>query len=454
MPKHIHCGMCCSAGTCSSHSAFCRAALNIFAQPCRPRIAGSASHSAASVAQRSRLVPEHAVLLLASAGVRAFQGGTTWTAVTLSKATLDCWLIDAAAAGGEPRARCLWSVDVPLALTRFSGVVRGAALRLARAADALCVLCAAQRNANEQPRGAAGEGAANAAPSWRLALAWFRLPNESAPGVMLANGAPACHLPVHQSLNAACVACEGEPLCTSCCSAPRGTPWACQAIDINAGKHAAPSQLYTLQLHKANSAITGTGALPEPRAYHDLGIDVHEELVHVHAAPAWRLAVRPDLPSLVTTHAPQQQQPQRAQQAAQVPCSVFMVAPALPAGGSAAVGSGCAEGVFATTATSGGSIVHKATATRCMAWNHCSGAQTVLAEVSDASEVVWSAAHGCWQVASAVFGILLLKDSFAVDARLPVAPLLDAAIARYLAGAQAAAACAPGHVLCMRGLNS
>ena len=117
--------------------------------------------------------------------VCAVQRGAMWTAVTLTRSTLDCWLLDAAGGGagggGEPCARCLWSVDVPLALTRFSGVAQGAALRAARVADALCVLCAAQRNANERAQGG-GDGGGEAAPGWRLALAWFRLPDEASAG--------------------------------------------------------------------------------------------------------------------------------------------------------------------------------------------------------------------------------------------------------------------------------
>lgn len=152
--------------------------------------------------------------------------------------------------------------------------------------------------------------------------------------------------------------------------------------------------------------------------------------MHEQAAPAWRLAVRPDLPTLVTT-APTSTQPP------DTPCSAFIIAPAQPGGArdGTAQDTGSA---LAMSGTSRGSIAATATATRCFAWRATAGAggAAVLPEVADAAEVVWSASHGCWQVASAVFGVLLLKDSSAADARLPVAPLLDAAIARHLAGAR------------------
>jgi hypothetical protein len=95
------------------------------------------------------------------------QGSLAWTAVTITRATLDGWRMEAAAGAGA-RLHCRWSLDLPLALARLSGVSTSVALRVERAGDGAVVLCAAKH---------AGRGGT---PDWRLALALVRLPDEHA----------------------------------------------------------------------------------------------------------------------------------------------------------------------------------------------------------------------------------------------------------------------------------
>ena len=135
--------------------------------------------------------------------------------------------------------------------------------------------------------------------------------------------------------------------------------------------------------------------MPEPCFYQELDIPIAESDVDAAASPAWRLTVRPDIAALVAT-------PGTTPAA-----TVFIIAPARAAAAAAA---------------------------RCYAWRHDRGAAEVLPEVSDAATVAWGGAAEGWQLLSPVFGVLALRDSAGGGARLPVAPLLDAAIARRLAG--------------------
>lgn len=68
-----------------------------------------------------------------------------------------------------------------------------------------------------------------------------------------------------------------------------------------------------------------------------------------------------------------------------------------------------------------------------VAWDS-SGSRFVLPDVSDALEIAWHDREAHWQVLSPIFGMLALQGG-SEEQRMAVAPLLDAAISRLLAGA-------------------
>jgi hypothetical protein len=74
-------------------------------------------------------------------------------------------------------------------------------------------------------------------------------------------------------------------------------------------------------------------------------------------------------------------------------------------------------------------------------WSPAQGAKAALPEITDGCALFWSASDESWQLLSPIFGVLLLQEAAASErAVLPVAPLLEAAVARQLAGARAARA--------------
>ena len=59
----------------------------------------------------------------------------------------------------------------------------------------------------------------------------------------------------------------------------------------------------------------------------------------------------------------------------------------------------------------------------------------VLPEVSDALDICWNIEQTCWQVLSPIYGVLSLQRSVASDTHhMSAAPLLEAAVSRFLAG--------------------
>jgi hypothetical protein len=98
------------------------------------------------------------------------QGAASWCALTLTRDTLDCWHLDATATS-DLACRCLWSLDVALALTRLSNVNVCVALRCALVGDGIVVLCA-------------GKYGGWAAEEWRAALAFFLLPSDLAGAIL------------------------------------------------------------------------------------------------------------------------------------------------------------------------------------------------------------------------------------------------------------------------------
>ena len=128
------------------------------------------------------------------------------------------------------------------------------------------------------------------------------------------------------------------------------------------------------------------GEVPEPHFYAELGQDCADAAL----AQPWCLALRPDVEHIVTSGSREY--------------TVFIVAP-----------------------DDGGGVQN-------IVWQHGRAAAAVLPEVRDAAAVLWSGAHGSWQLLSPVFGVLLVRESGGTQQTLPVAPLLEAAVARQLDG--------------------
>jgi hypothetical protein len=131
------------------------------------------------------------------------------------------------------------------------------------------------------------------------------------------------------------------------------------------------------------------GEVPVPQVYQELLEELEDSNITAHAG-LWQLAIRPDIQHIVTNSG--------------TVYTVFIVAP-----------NCCGK-------------------SRCIAWQHACGACAVLPEVTDAAAAIWSPVHQSWQLLSPVFGVLLVHESDGLDATLPVAPLLEAAISRQLAG--------------------
>jgi hypothetical protein len=134
---------------------------------------------------------------------------------------------------------------------------------------------------------------------------------------------------------------------------------------------------------------TVAGEVPAPQVYQELPEEVEDSSITAPDA-VWQLAMRPDIEHVVTS--------------GDTAYLVFVVVPS----------------------SSGKS--------KCIAWHYECGGIHVLPEVSDAAAAKWSSAHQRWQLLSSVFGVLLVQESKGLDAALPVAPLLESAISRQVAG--------------------
>jgi hypothetical protein len=143
-------------------------------------------------------------------------------------------------------------------------------------------------------------------------------------------------------------------------------------------------------LHSPETPCNVAGEVPAPQVYQELPEEVEDSSIAARGA-VWQLVVRPDIEHVVTS--------------GDTAYTVLVVVPS----------------------SSGKS--------KCIAWQYESGACHVLPEVSDAAAAMWSSAHRSWQLLSSVFGVLLVQESKGLDAALPVAPLLESAVSRQLAGA-------------------
>lgn len=74
-------------------------------------------------------------------------------------------------------------------------------------------------------------------------------------------------------------------------------------------------------------------------------------------------------------------------------------------------------------------------ASQLVTWSPRDGPAVALPEIMDACSLSWSAGEDSWQLLSPIFGVLMLQQ---VDntqrAVMPVAPLLEAAVTRQIAG--------------------
>jgi hypothetical protein len=68
-------------------------------------------------------------------------------------------------------------------------------------------------------------------------------------------------------------------------------------------------------------------------------------------------------------------------------------------------------------------------------WSPRQGPAVALPEIMDASALCWSPEEQSWQLLSPIFGVLMLQQvDEGLRAFMPVAPLLEAAINRQIAG--------------------
>lgn len=74
-------------------------------------------------------------------------------------------------------------------------------------------------------------------------------------------------------------------------------------------------------------------------------------------------------------------------------------------------------------------------ASQVVTWSPGEGPAVALPEITDASALCWSSDEQNWQLLSPIFGVLMLQQVHQGErAVMPVAPLLEAAITRQIAG--------------------